>query len=177
MKKSKTPAKPVRAASTEKEIAARDAAALARIEAMDDPDKLRNLMANAERMGVMPVRNAAFRRLALIQTPGDPGSVAHEFWQTIHAFEQLLREERGKAVRLTRIRQKIARVGEVRALADFASATEETQGFETLMARDLPEMTGEAIILRHPDDFDAPTCDAARARLESAGFDPATLVA
>jgi hypothetical protein len=170
-------------APTAAQVAARDAAALARVDAMDDPGKLRNLMANADRMGVPAVRDAAFRRLALVQAAGaprdggaEPGSVAHDFWRTIFAFEQLLLEERGKTIRLSRTRQKIARVGEARTLADFAEATKETRGFEMLMARGLPEMTGEAIILRHPEDFDEDTRAAAAARLEGAGVDVAALI-
>ncbi|WP_299812907.1 hypothetical protein [uncultured Jannaschia sp.] len=175
MKKSKAAAPPKPAALTEKELAARNDAALARVGAMDDPGKIRNLIANADRMGVGNVRDAAFRRLATVLAEGEPGSVEHDFWQTIHAFEELLKDERGKTVRLSRTRQKIARVGERKTLADFAEATKETQGFELLMARHMPELTGEAIILRHPDDFDAATRDAATARLEGAGVDVATL--
>ncbi|WP_299838698.1 hypothetical protein [uncultured Jannaschia sp.] len=175
MKKSKTVTPPKPAALTDKELAARNDAALARVDMMDDPDKLRNLMANADRMGVEKVRDAAFRRLTTVLANGEPGSVEHDFWQTIHAFEELLKDERGKTVRLSRTRQKIARVGERKTLADFAEATKETQGFEMLMARHMPELTGEAIILRHPDDFDAATRDAATARLEGAGVDVATL--
>ena len=182
MKKSKSPAKPVPKAMTDKEVAARDSAALARVETMDDPDKLRNLMANAERMGVMPVRDAAFRRLAVVQTEeaksdAEPGSVEYDFWQTIFAFEQLLKDERGKAVRLTKTRTKVTRNGVVKALSDFADVTADLSGFDTLMARGMPELTGEAVILRHPDDFDEATRDAAKARLEGAGVDPATLAA
>ena len=182
MKKSKASAKPAAKALTDAQLAARDAAALARIDTMDDPDKLRNLMANAQRMGVTPVRDAAFRRLAAVQAEeakadAVPGTVQHDFWQTIFAYEQLLREERGKAVRLTKTRTKVTRNGEVKALADFADATSDTSGFETLMARGMAELTGEAVILRHPDDFDEATRDAAKARLTGAGFDPESLAA
>ncbi len=171
-------AKPDPAAPTPAQIAARDAAALDRVAGMDDPDRLRALMANAERLGVTAVRDAAFRRLAYVQPEAEPGTVAHDFWQTIHAFEQLLKEERGKTVRLSRTRMKIGRVGEVKTLADFADATKETRGFEMLMERNLPEMTGEAVILRHPTDFDDETRDAATARLTAAGVDvPAMLAA
>ncbi len=80
-------------------------------------------------------------------------------------------------MRLSRTRMKIGRVGEVKTLADFANATKETQGFEMLMERGMPELTGEAIILRHPEDFDDETRAAAAARLEGAGVDPGSLAA
>ncbi|UWQ19503.1 hypothetical protein K3551_08235 [Jannaschia sp. M317] len=150
---------------TEKELAARNAAALARVDAMDEPEKLRNLMANADRMGVTPVRDAAFRRLALIQTEGEPGSLEHDFTQTIFAYEQLVREELGKAKRLTKTRMAMTKSGAAKALSGFAKATEDYTAFDTLMARGLDDMTGEAVILRHPDAFDLAIRDAATARL------------
>lgn len=180
MKKSKAQAAPAKKSLTDKEVAERDRAALARVAEMDEPDKLRNLMANAERMGVGAVGEAAFRRLALIQTEdgdAEPGSLEHDFWQTIFAYEQLQREARGRAVRLTKTRTKLTKSGAVKALESFAEATEEMGGFATLTGRGWSDLTGEAVILRHPAEFDEATRDAATARLEAAGIDPATLAA
>ena len=168
MKKSTTPPAPKPAALSAKDLAARNDAALSRVESMDDPDKLRNLMSNADRMGVFPVRDAAFRRLALIQTEAEAGTIEHDFLQTIFAYEQLVREELGKPKRLTKTRMKMTKTGPVKALETFASVTDEYAAFDTLIARGLQDMTGEAVILRHPDDFDLKTRDAATARLKAA---------
>ncbi len=171
MKKSKSPpAKP--AAMTEKELAARNDAALSRVGAMDDPDKLRNLMANADRMGVTPVRDAAFRRLALVQTEGEPGTIEHDTLQTVFAYEQLIREELGKAKRLTRTRTKLTKSGAVNALTDMPTTTADYAAFDTLVTRGLEDLTGEAVILRHGEAFDDATRDAATARLEAAQTAP-----
>ncbi len=180
MKKSKAPAAPGPKTLTEKEVGERNRAALARVQEMDEPDKLRNLMANADRMGVGAVGEAAFRRLALIQTEeGDaaPGSLEHDLWQTIFAYEQLQREARGRAVRLTKTRTKLTKSGAVKALETFAEATDDMGAFATLTGRGWSDMTGEAVILRHPAEFDEATREAATARLEAAGVDPATLAA
>lgn len=175
MKKTNTPPAP-KSTLTDKEQAARNDAALARVDAMDDVDKLRNLMANADRMGVTPVRDAAFRRLALILTDTttevEPGTLEHDTYQTIFAYEQLVREELGKAKRLTRTRMKFTKTGAATALNDFAKATEDYAAFDTLRARGLDDMTGEAVILRHPDTFDQATRDAAQARLDAAQATP-----
>lgn len=176
MSKSKKPPAPKPAALTEKELAARNDAALARVETMDDVEKLRNLMANAERMGVTPVRDAAFRRLAEVQT-GDttelePGTLDHDAMQTIFAYEQLVREELGKAKRLTRTRMKMTKSGTANALADFPKATEDYTAFETLRARGMEDLTSEAVILRHEGDFDKPTRDAAQDRLDAPAPEP-----
>lgn len=162
---------------TKAQTAARDAAALDRVAQMDDPDKLRNLMANAERMGVTKVRDAAFRRLAYVQPEADPDSVEHDIWQSIHALEQMLLEERGKTVRLTRTRQKIKRDGEIATAAALTLKTTPSDGFTDLIERGHPQLTFEAVTLRHPGTFDDATRDAARARLEGAGIDPASLAA
>lgn len=172
MKKSKSPAAPAPKTMTDKEIEARNDAALVRVGQMDDPDKLRALMANAERMGVAPVAEAAFRRLALVQTEEgttDPGSLEYDLWQTIHAYEQIQREARGRAVRLTKTRTRLTKSGAAKALETFSDATAEMGGFDTLTGRGWSDLTGEAVILRHPDDFDEATRDAATARLEAAG--------
>ncbi|CTQ48780.1 hypothetical protein [Jannaschia donghaensis] len=177
MSKSKTPPPaPKPAALTDKELAARNDAALARVESMDDVDKLRNLMANADRMGVPPVRDAALRRLALVQTDDttdvEPGTLEHDTFQTIFAYEQLVREELGKAKRLTRTRMKMTKSGAANALTDFPTATADYTAFDTLIARGLQDMTSEAVILRHPDGFDDATRDAATARLNAAAPTP-----
>lgn len=181
MKKSKAQNAPAPKTLSEKEISERNHAALDRVAEMDDPDKLRNLMLNAERMGVDTVREAAFRRLALVQTDvqtgasdTEAGSTEYDLWQTIFAYEQLLREDRGKAVRLTKTRTKLTKSGAVKALETFADATDDTGSFDTLVARGWSDMTGEAVILRHADNFDAATRDAAFARLEAARSEPET---
>jgi hypothetical protein len=104
-----------------------------------------------------------------------PGTVEHDFWQTIHAFEHVLSEERGRTTRLARTRQKVARVGEVRTLQDWAMSDKSTDGFTMLLERNMPELTGEAIVLRHARQFGAEVVAAARNRLEAAGIDVAAL--
>ncbi|MCU0881823.1 MAG: hypothetical protein MUF14_04040 [Hyphomonadaceae bacterium] len=87
----------------------------------------------------------------------------------IHAIEEVLRIERGKTVRLTRTRQKVAKVGEIQTLIDFATAASPTEGFDALLARGLPELTAEALVLKHAARFEPPVLAAAGARLAAAG--------
>jgi hypothetical protein len=141
----------------------------------DDAEKLRQWIANARKESRKDVEDAAFRRLIAILPKEEPGSVEHDFWRTVHAFEHVLSEERGKTIRLARTRQKVARVGELETLKDWAVGTKNTDGFDKLIERDMPELTGEAIVLRHADRFDAAVVGAARKRLEEAGVDMSTL--
>ncbi|WP_374576339.1 hypothetical protein [Phenylobacterium sp.] len=135
----------------------------------EDPAQLRTMITNAKARGEDELALAAFRRLVLVSPSEAPGTVEHDMWQTIFAFEHLLKEERGKTTLLARTRQKIARVGVIETLKDWAAAKQETEGFRMLLERGLPEMTGEAIVLRHPQLFPRSAVEAARARLTAAG--------
>ena len=168
--KKKTPPAP-----TEAEIAKRDASALARIATMEDPDGLRNLIANAERMGVEPVRVAAFRRLAAVQSEGAEGSIENATWRMIHAAEQIKREAAGKTIRLSYLRRDVEKVGAAPAIGKLVRKPGPSERFDELMERGEPALTAEAIVLAHPDDFDDETRAAATARLEGAGVDVAAL--
>lgn len=148
---------------------------LASIAVATDPAKLRTLRENAQRLGVPEVEEAAFRRLVEILPEDAPGSIEHDFWKTIHAFEEILRDERGKTVRLSRTRQKIDRVGVMLTLIDFAVSKTPTDGFNMLIERGLPELTGEALVLKHTSHFEPAVLEAARSRLEGAGVDTSRL--
>ncbi|RWH58159.1 MAG: hypothetical protein EOQ83_26375 [Mesorhizobium sp.] len=145
------------------------------IDNCSDPERLTSWIKNARDKDEPRVADAAFRKLVSVLPKEKPGTVEHDFWQTIHAFEHVLSEERGKTTRLARTRQKVARVGEVQTLQDWAISAKSTDGFTMLLERNMPELTGEAIVLRHARRFSAQVVAAARQRLEMAGIDTATL--
>ena len=140
----------------------------------DDKAKLKQLIVNAKAKGDKEVEAAAFRRYIAVAPAEKPGTLEYDFWQTIHAFELVLTEERGKTTRLSRTRQKVARSGVVATLEAWAQG-KETEGFKMLMERGMPELAGEAIILRHPSCFSAETQAAAKEQLVKANVDPAAL--
>ncbi|MCE6958780.1 hypothetical protein LAZ40_06925 [Cereibacter sphaeroides] len=150
---------------------------LAIIRRSDNPDQLRRIMTNARREGNRQVLDAAFARLVEVLPAAAPGTLEHEFWITIHAFEELLREERGKTVLLGRTRQKLQRDGVMKTLIDFSTRGTPTQGFRDLIERDLPKLTAEYLVLKHAEKFEAWVLDAARRRLSEAGIDVAELLA
>lgn len=150
-------------------------AALDRIPQLEDPERLRALIANARRMKSAPVARAAFARLCEVQPEATPGTVEFDVWQSIHALEEMLREERGKTVRLSRTRQKIARDGEAKTVADLTLRPDASAGFHDLVARGHPELTFEAVVLTHPKTFDAEIQVAARKRLSEAGVEAEAL--
>ncbi len=148
---------------------------LAFVAQCEDVEKLNALIKNARDRAESIVADAAFRKLISLVPSEQPGTVEHDFWQTIHAFEYALTEERGKTTRLSRTRQKVDRVGVVQTLRDWALSNKETDGFKMLLDREMPELTGEAIVLRHPGRFDPQVQAAARQRLAHAGVDVSTL--
>lgn len=134
----------------------------------DDVGKLKTLIKNARARNATDVADAAFRKLISLVPSELPGTAEHDFWQTIHAFEHILTEERGRTTRLARTRQKAARVGVMQTLIDWALSDKETEGFKMLLERNMPELTGEAIVLRHSDRFEPNVVSAARNRLSDA---------
>ena len=128
-------------------------------------------MANARRRGASDIYDAAFHRLISVQPAAQVGTIAHDVWRTIYAFEELLKEERGKTVRLSRTRQKIQRVGETRTVIDLVLKTTPSEGFNMLRERDLLELSFEALVVARASDFPSDVVDAARDRLMKHSFD------
>ncbi len=142
--------------------------ALRIIENSSDRRGLKQLAENARKKGELALAHAADLRLYDILPSEKPGSFEHDVWRSIHALEGTLTNERGKTTRLGRTRQKIARVGELMTVKDLISATKKpSEGFAMLIQRQMPELTFEAVALRHPDRFDKATLDAAHERLET----------
>lgn len=154
------------------ELSKQEHAAIARIETLDDPKRLRTLIENARKQGSTAVERAAFERLCEVQPAAAPGTVEHDVWRSIAALEELLRDERGKTVLLSRTRQKIAKDGEIKTVADLALKSQPSEGFNMLIERGHPELLFEQIVLRHPNVFDDSVQKAAEARLRDAGVHP-----
>ena len=147
------------------------------VDTCDDPEQLRTVAKNARKRGATDLAEAAFRRLVRILPSEQPGTVEHDFWRTVHSFEEVLSEERGRKTRLSRTRQKVGRVGVHQTLIDWALGKTESEGFAMLLERGLSELAGEAIVLRHRDKFEPEVAKAAEARLEAAGVDVAAAAA
>jgi len=143
--------------------------ALRVIASCSDPAKLEQMIVNARRQGDDVVEEASRRRLYAVKPAAEPGTLEHDVWQSIYALEDTLKSERDRTTLLSRTRQSIARKGEADTVAGLVMKRIASDGFHMLLERKMPELTFEAVALRHPDRFDAAVLEAARARLEGAG--------
>lgn len=141
---------------------------LAFIETCDDPVKLRQMAVNAASKGVREVERAARLRLYAVLPSEQPGTLEYDVWQSIHCLEDTLSLERGKTIRLSRTRQKIGRDGEHKTVADLILGAQ-SEGFVMLVERNMPELTFEAVALKHTNRFEEPVIAAAKERLKRAG--------
>ena len=140
------------------------------VERLRDVTSVRAYIDNVKRLGRTDLFPAAFRRLCELSGEAHDDPVVLEFWRAIAALEEVLRQTRGKTVRLSRTRQKIGRVGVLQTVEDLALAPTASDGFRTLMECGLGDLTAEYIVLRYPDRFSSEAGEAARKRLESAGI-------
>jgi len=135
-----------------------------------DAAKLSQMAENARIRGASDVQRAALLQLYSILPSAKPGTLEHDVWQSIYALEGALKEERGRTILLARTRQKITRDGELKTVADLV-AGKESSGFHMLIERDMPELTFEAVALRHAGRFTGLVLDAARKRLRDVGVE------
>jgi hypothetical protein len=141
--------------------------ALDRIAICRDPNELRRIIVNAKTAGNLAVHQSAQRKLYSVRPDAPAGSFEHDVWQSIYALEGSLAETRGKTTLLSRTRQKIKRDGERKTVADLVTKPAASDGYRMLIERGWPELTFEAVALRHPDSFDATVLTAAKNRLHN----------
>jgi hypothetical protein len=146
--------------------------ALQFITACRDPKKLEQMILNARAQGEAEVERAAMLRLYEVKPEAQPGTLEHDVWRSIHALEGALTTERQRTTLLNRTRPKIKREGEAATVADLVLKKVASEGFDMLMKRGMPELTFEAVALRHPDRFGEEVRAAAARRLQAAGVDP-----
>jgi hypothetical protein len=136
----------------------------------DVPDKLRQVAKNAEKHGESALAMAARLRLYEVLPAEKPGTIEHAVWQSIYALEDVLKQERGKTILLSRTRQKIARHGEVKCVDDLVCGPP-SDGFQMLLDRNMLDLSFEAVALKFQDKFCQASLDAARRRLQAVGYD------
>ncbi|OHC75244.1 MAG: hypothetical protein A3G18_03170 [Rhodospirillales bacterium RIFCSPLOWO2_12_FULL_58_28] len=135
------------------------------IEEYTDKKALRNLMANAKRLGRDDVWWEAFRRLCALEGMNQTDPLHRDFYKMLVAYEELLTEKNGRTTRASRTRQKLKNKGVVQCLEDWAAGSTLTEGFKLLTKNGLAELTGEYLVLKYQEQFSGGAVAAAKVRL------------
>jgi hypothetical protein len=103
--------------------------------------------------------------------------VSDFYGKTLGSYELVLTEKNGQKTYAARTRQKINNKinsglsqsdAAVQCLTDW-TVGKETDGFKLLIDRGLPELTGEAIVIKHASRFPEGVVQKAKARLAAHG--------
>ncbi|MFC3637957.1 hypothetical protein ACFONL_11340, partial [Camelimonas fluminis] len=111
------------------------------------------------------IADRSFRQICLVQGLPYNAGVEREFWVAIAAVEELLTLKNGRRTRASRTHTKVGKVGVLKTIEDWALAKGPTTGFRQLVESGMHDLTGEAIVLRHPEQFSVAAVAAARQRL------------
>ena len=138
---------------------------------MTDPKKVRQLLANAERLNAAELATACRRRLYELGGAEFDDPVERRLAQAVAALEEAYRKKHGRAQVAGYTRRKIASAGAVATLSDWALKSDVTPGFLALVESGLAEFTGEYVVAEFPNRFDPHVVAAARKRLEQHGVE------
>jgi hypothetical protein len=133
----------------------------------------RTVMQRARERNMPQVYEAVFRRMCQLvgsanDDPKDP--LVRDFYETLAAYEQRLTENNGQTTWASRTRQKIANKGVYQSLIEWTRGKAETDGFKLLVEANLPEYTGEYLVVRYAERFPPDVVALAQQRLTSHGI-------
>jgi hypothetical protein len=143
---------------------------------LTDVSQLRNLIENAKRHDRQDIVAACVDRLVELgaSSAGAASKVEEECWKAIFAAEEFATQQKGRTVRLSRTRQKVARVGVIATISDLAGSPKVQEGFDILKTGNRLDLSFEAIAVRNPDVFESAVRSIAAGKLRDAGFNLST---
>ena len=92
--------------------------------------------------------------------------VEREALQTVYAYEEILTQKNGKRTPTSRTWQLISRHGILHAIERAVNRESDATGYSTLVEMEMTDLTFEAFMLRHPDNFSSETVEPAMQRLQ-----------
>jgi hypothetical protein len=134
-----------------------------------DPDKLRKLMANAVRLGYDDLAFGCQMRIAELAGNAHEAGVERAFWTGLVAAEEFRTFDNGRSTKLIKVRARHKKFGAVRVLSEQMMTPDLSDGFAKLVAHNRSDLTGEAIVLAHEDEFSIDVVNAARKKLMDQG--------
>ena len=131
-----------------------------------DVAKIRRLMANAERLGEVELVVKCKQRIFELAGGDGNSDIEKRLFQALAAYEEILFEKHGKAVKANYTKRKIRDKGVIKTLTDWALDTKVTPGFEALVSQGLEDFTGEKIVIDFADEFPNEVVDAAKRKFD-----------
>lgn len=132
------------------------------IEALEDPEKIGDLIDNAKRL--IEIRNDQRAQRALPRSysrlwhvvasqNADPDSIEWELWYALAAYESVLSEKNGKKTYAVRLKQKIKRDDIFEAVCGAVRKGSNSFGFQKLVEMNRLDASFEQVVVRHPEMF------------------------
>jgi hypothetical protein len=134
-----------------------------------DVSKIRRLMANAERLGEEELVIKCKQRIFELAGGDGHSEIEKRLFQALAAYEEILLEKHGKAVKANYTKRKIRDKGVIATLTDWALDKKVTPGFEALVSQELEDFTGEKIVIDFADEFPSEVVEAARNKFKIFG--------
>jgi hypothetical protein len=134
-----------------------------------DPEKLRKLMANAVRLGYDDLAFGCQMRIAELAGAAHSDPIERAFVTGLVAAEEFRTADNGRNTKLIKVRARHKKFGAVRVLSEQMMTPELSDGFDKLVAHDRSDLTGEAIVMSHEDQFSVDVVNAARKKLMDHG--------
>jgi hypothetical protein len=132
-----------------------------------DVSKIRSLMANAERLGEGELVSKCKQRIFELAGGNGNSEIEKRLFQALAAYEEILLEKHGKAVKANYTKRKIRDKGVIKTLTDWALDTKVTPGFEALVSQGLEDFTGEKIVIDFADEFPSEVVEAAKKKFQN----------
>jgi hypothetical protein len=109
-------------------------------------------------------RRRAIRLRAELKAP--KSEVEREAYEVLYAYEEALAARHGRKVRASRTWQMIKKYQIIGAVERVVAREDDTVGYKELLALGLQELTFEAVVRRHPEQFSPEAVARSTARLE-----------
>lgn len=133
-----------------------------------DADLLKNILANARRLGEHEYADRVQRRIWAIRAVGET-ELERRFNEFLAAYESFLTEKNERTTRAMRTIKKVQNRGIKQTLTDWALSVAPTPGFKDLIGRGYWRQTAEYLVVSMPDEFPPSVVVAARKKLVDAG--------
>lgn len=120
----------------------------------DDPKKLTTFVLNAQKRGVLSVREAAYKKLKSLIPRSNIKGIDGEFWEMFSTYEDILLQFSKPSSKLNLARARALSEGPRTALAFWVKNGSQAWVFNHLVQSDQENMTAEYLLSQYAQEFD-----------------------